>query len=113
MSNGAQQPSERIRALLRELREGLAKIYGDDLEGLFLFGSYARGDERPGSDLDVVAVLSAFEDLWTEIKRTSALVADLSLKHGVTVALQMIRRSEWQAEQDPLILNIREEGVAA
>lgn len=32
------------------------KVYGDQLEGVWLYGSRARGDNRPDSDLDVLVV---------------------------------------------------------
>jgi len=32
-----------IKNILRELKKGLAEIYGDQLEAVYLYGSYARG----------------------------------------------------------------------
>jgi len=46
----------RIRKLMKELKEGLARIYGDRLKGVYLYGSYARGDARPDSDVDLLVV---------------------------------------------------------
>lgn len=36
-----------IKKILRELKKGLAEIYGEQLKAVILFGSYARGDARP------------------------------------------------------------------
>ena len=33
-----------------------AKLYGDELKGVWLYGSRARGDNGPDSDLDVLVV---------------------------------------------------------
>ncbi|MBK7319966.1 nucleotidyltransferase domain-containing protein [Candidatus Villigracilis affinis] len=43
----------RIRKLMKELKAALVRIYGDKLKGVYLYGSYARGDYRAGSDVDV------------------------------------------------------------
>jgi len=37
-----------IRKLMKELKEGLIRIYGDKLKAVYLYGSYARGDYRQG-----------------------------------------------------------------
>lgn len=42
----------RIRKLMKELKEGLSRIYGEQLKAVYLYGSYARGDYREGSDVD-------------------------------------------------------------
>ena len=41
-----------ILAALRELKEEAGRKYKAELKGIF--GSYARGEENPGSDLDVL-----------------------------------------------------------
>ena len=46
-----------IRKILRELKKGLTEIYGDQLKSVILFGSYARGDHTPASDVDLLVVL--------------------------------------------------------
>ena len=50
-----------ITHLLKELKEALQAIYGDHLRGLYLYGSYARGEEIADSDVDVLIVLERIE----------------------------------------------------
>jgi predicted nucleotidyltransferase len=46
-----------VRLALKELQEYLAEIYGERLRGIYLYGSYARGDFHSGSDIDVLIAL--------------------------------------------------------
>jgi predicted nucleotidyltransferase len=43
--------------LLAQLRNHLQSLYGERLHKVMLFGSYARGEARPDSDIDVLVVL--------------------------------------------------------
>ena len=45
-----------IKNLLTELKAGLTHIYGEWLKGVYLFGSYARGEADDESDVDVLIV---------------------------------------------------------
>jgi uncharacterized protein len=104
---------EELRDILSELRQGLESLYGDRLEGLYLYGSYARGDARPGSDLDVLGVLSVMESPAEEIERTSGLCAEISLDYGITVSLLLRSAHHWHAAKSPLVRSVRSEGMAA
>lgn len=104
----------KIRKLLAELKTGLQAIYGSRLKGLYLFGSYARGEQEEGSDVDVLVVLDKFIDRYgAEISRSGYLASELSLKYGVSVSRVFMQESEWLHEETPFLLNVREEAVAA
>ena len=60
----------RIRKLMKELKAGLVRIYGDKLKAVYLYGSYARGDARADSDVDVMIVLRNYRSYGKEIDRT-------------------------------------------
>ena len=101
-----------IQQLLKKFKRGLRQLYGTRLKGLYLYGSYARGDFDAGSDLDVLVVLSDFERAPLELRRTSQLVGDLSLEYLVTISPVFMRSQDWQTADKPLLRNIRSEGVA-
>ncbi len=67
----------RIEGILTELRRELDVLYGDRLLRLVLFGSHARGDAVPGSDIDVLVVLRGPVRPWAEIQRTGPSKAKL------------------------------------
>ena len=100
-----------IQKILTELKQGLVKLYGKRLKGLYLYGSYARGDYREGSDLDVLVVLDDFERAPIELNRTSDLFCDLSLEYEITVSLMFMRENDWLTADKPLLRNVRVEGV--
>ena len=78
-----------IEDLLEKLRDELGLALGDNLDQVVLYGSRARGDEHPDSDLDVLVVLRESD----QIARDRV--------HGVAYKLM------WDCEFRPLIaLNI-------
>ena len=98
---------------MKELKEGLAEIYGDKLKAVYLYGSYARGDYRQGSDVDVMVLLKDYRDYWTEYMRSSDYVSDISLKYDLTVSYILIEEVHWKEPDKPVLRNIRKDGVPA
>jgi len=47
--------------VLRRAKEGLQKIYGDRLAGVVVYGSRARGDNRPDSDYDLLVLIENYQ----------------------------------------------------
>ena len=45
-----------LNAVLRDTVSGLQKLFGDRLKNIWLYGSYARGDQTDESDIDVMAL---------------------------------------------------------
>src|SRR6266545_4040140 len=96
-------------SVLSELRRELARILGDRFEAAYLFGSRARGDQRPDSDLDVLVVVRGAFDYGDLIRRTSALVSGLSLKYDTVIARAFVSKERFERERSPFLLNIRRE----
>jgi predicted nucleotidyltransferase len=105
--------STRIRSLVEELKQGLHDIYGDRLKGVYIYGSYARGEERPDSDMDVMIVLDDYESYGKEIDRTGELVSRLSLEYGLSISRVIMKEIQWMESDTPLLRNIRIDGVPA
>jgi predicted nucleotidyltransferase len=101
-----------LEELMVELKVGFNTIYGNSLKSLYLYGSYARGEQDEESDLDVLVVLGQFDRYAREVDRTGKLVSDLSLKYGITVSQVFIREAEWLTGDTPFLSNVREEAVS-
>jgi type I restriction enzyme S subunit len=104
--------TRRIRKLLKEFKTNVSRIYGEQLKAVYLYGSYARGENVEGSDLDIVVVLKDFQRRAAEIRRTSDLVGDISLDYEITVSPLFLREKEWEVNKFALLRNIKAEGVA-
>jgi predicted nucleotidyltransferase len=107
------QPKFATQKILSELKSGLQLTYEEQLKGVFLFGSYARGEADRESDLDVMVVLQGFKRYAQEVDRTADLASDLSLKHGVTISLVFMREREWLHGDTPFLSNVRNEAIPA
>ena len=101
-----------IKRILRELKKGLVKIYGDQLNAVYLFGSFARGEGRlPDSDIDVMIVLNGEFDYAKVEKRSSDFIANLCLENDVLISWVFTSVKNYAESGMPLMLNVREEGI--
>jgi uncharacterized protein len=101
----------RLDTILQEFRRGLEQIYGSRLVRIVLFGSQARDEAEPDSDIDVMLVLQGAVDPNREIERLSSFTSGLSLKHDVVISCVYVSEEGFRNEQSPLMLNVRREGV--
>ena len=100
-----------ITEILRELRQRLNSLYGENLRQLILYGSHARGEATEGSDVDLLVVLGDMQDAEAELLRMDPIASELSLKHDIVLCLMPIGAHDYVKRNTPLLLNIRREGV--
>jgi uncharacterized protein len=102
-----------LRDVLTDLRGKLEVIYGDRLRGVLLFGSWARGEGRRDSDVDVAVVLAGPISPGAEIDRMIDVATDLQIQHDVLLSVYPVSEEDYRTVQSPLLMNLRREGVAA
>lgn len=97
--------------ILNELRQYFCELDQDQLAYLILYGSQARGDAEPDSDIDILVVLDDPVDAWTEINRTSEYIADLCLKYDTLISRNFASSARYQFKNSSFYLNVRREGI--
>jgi predicted nucleotidyltransferase len=103
--------NDKLTLLLAELRRRFETLHGERLVQMILFGSQARGDAEPGSDVDVLVVLKDPVDVGEEVDRTIDLVADLSLQHNEVISCVFLGENRFKHRYGPLLRNVRREGI--
>jgi predicted nucleotidyltransferase len=97
-------------AAIQRLKDGLARDFR--LVELRLFGSKARGDSNPESDIDVLIVLEEFD--WETEKAVSHLCFEINIEYGVLLVPVLYSRAEYESDLTkvtPFYQNVRKEGV--
>ena len=103
-------PAE-IAPILAEVKKRLGTYYGDRLVDLVLFGSRARCDNEPDSDIDVLAVLRMSADEVEQVSYPTSIIMDLLDRYGLLVTILEIDEGRYLTRGGPLLRNIRQEGV--
>ncbi len=104
--------NHKLKNILIELRSHFEQIYDSRLVTMVLYGSQARGDAHPDSDIDVLVVLKAPVQAGIEIDRTLQIVADLSLQNDEVISCLFMDEQRFTHYNGPLLRNIRKEGIA-
>jgi predicted nucleotidyltransferase len=106
--------SQTIHTLLLEYLSELQKIYGSHLKSVILYGSYARGDYSPESDIDIMILVDLTDD---EINQYSDDLAELGFEYNVDYNIWMmpivknIEHFNYWVSAYPFYNNVQKEGI--
>lgn len=78
-----------------------------------LYGSEARGDARPDSDIDVLILLEGEKRDLRREEEVSGALYDIELKTGVLISPMIMLRSQWENRpfKTPFYINVMNEGI--
>ncbi len=100
--------------LIRQYVFAIRNIYGKHVKQVILYGSYARGDFRQDSDVDVMVLVDLPD---TQIESYSDALSELGFEYNIKydiwfmpVVKNELHFGEWSADY-PFYSNIVKEGI--
>jgi predicted nucleotidyltransferase len=101
-------PIEIVAAVAEDLRN----LYGARLCRLLLFGSWARRDAHPKSDIDQIVVLNRVDSPWEELRRMDEILWRHSYDNDVVISAVPVAERDLDDASNPLLIRVRAEGRA-
>lgn len=100
-----------IRSVVHIFAAKAREACGDAIEDILLFGSVARGDDRPDSDIDIL-VITREEDFHLR-ELLTALAFDLMIETGERLSVKVLSRADVVAHRQYAFLrNVAADAVA-
>ena len=99
-------------AVVRLVTKEYVDIYGDLLDRVVLYGSYARGEQSEESDVDIALILKD-EPLTEMTDRMIDCTASGELRAGKVLSVIDIQKKKYDYWKDavPFYRNIEKEGI--
>lgn len=104
-----------MKNLIDEYVSELRKIYGTHLKQVILYGSYARGDFRVDSDVDIMLLVDLPEEKLNDFSdELSQLGFDCNVKYNVWImpVVKNIEHFHYWCQAYPFYSNVAKEGIS-
>jgi predicted nucleotidyltransferase len=99
------------RPIVHEFAAKAREVCGDAIEEIILFGSVARGHDRPDSDIDILVITS--DENFRLREYLTGLAFDLLMQTGERLSVKVISRADVAAHRHyPFIRHLLRDGVA-
>ena len=103
-----------LDAICKRIVEAYRKAYGNAVEGIFLYGSYARGDYDDESDIDVMIMADIpMEDVLKYSGKICDFVSDINVDNSVFISPMIQSEAVFNKYKNvtPFYQNVAREGV--
>ena len=103
-----------LEKLKDDIVQEYRRVYGNSIESILLFGSYARGDQDKDSDIDIVAIVHGNRmKLQKQLKVIWDISAGIGIDNDVVVSPSVIPYDEFEKYKNilPYYRNIEKEGI--
>lgn len=104
--------ADQLRALSQDVKQTLTDLYGDRLDRVILYGSYARGDFHAESDVDFLVVLKDADiRAGREVRCMAPVIGPLALRYAVEISIFPATVLTYSLGHTLLYQAIQQEGV--
>lgn len=99
--------------LLKRIKSNLRAVYDDRLRGIVLYGSEARGEAAPESDIDLLVLLDGPVVLGQELEIIIRALYPLQLEIDRPIHVSPVNADTYWAGEFALYRNVKKEGIWA
>ena len=80
---------------------------------VILYGSYARGEEKAESDIDILILLDKDKVTWKDEKKVAYPLYDIEFDIGKIISPLVLSKKDWEKRHriTPFYENVKKEGV--
>jgi predicted nucleotidyltransferase len=100
-----------ITEITQKCKATLEHYYGSHFKGLILFGSVARGQANPDSDIDLLVLLSHPFDYFDELRRIVELLYPIQLESDRLISAKPAPLDDFEHGGIQFYRNVKREGV--
>jgi predicted nucleotidyltransferase len=100
-------------SVIRQFKASVEHVLGRRLIELKIFGSKARGDDRPDSDIDVLVIVA--DDDWHICDAVYGIATDILLQTDISISPKVVsknRLEQLQKEDTFFLRNISRDAIA-
>lgn len=102
---------DQVGKIVLELHDKLAALYGSRLKGVYLYGSYARGEADDDSDIDVAVILAGVVNRAKERSRAGDIASGISLRENCVLTLFFMSEAEMAETPYAIHRSIARDGI--
>ena len=105
---------ENVNSIVYKFLQDLKRILGEKLAKVIVYGSYARGDYRDNSDVDImILVKMSDEEIRTVKNDIYDLAFDVEMSTGIELSpvIKSEEQYEYWVDTLPFYRNVRDEGI--
>ncbi|MBS3975581.1 MAG: nucleotidyltransferase domain-containing protein [Syntrophomonadaceae bacterium] len=100
-----------ISGLVRKCKSALEGHYGSQFEGLILYGSAARNQADPTSDIDLLVLLNKPFDYFSELRQVIEVLYPIQLESERLISAKPVPPDEFERGSIQLYRNAKREGI--
>jgi predicted nucleotidyltransferase len=101
----------RVNKVVKKCKSTLEIYYGSQFKGLILFGSTARRQASPTSDIDLLVLLSRPFDYFHELRRIIDILYPIQLESEQLISAKPTSLDEFETGSILLYRNAQKEGI--